>query len=89
MCVFTYIYIWTSRWSDSLACLDRPVRCVDKVRPRVVARDLVRVQGSGCRVQGAGFMVQGSGCRVQGARFRVQGSGFRVQGAGTQRRKAR
>ena len=31
------------------------------------------MQGSGCRVQGAGFRVQGSGCRVQGAGFRVQG----------------
>ena len=40
------------------------------------------VQGSGCRVQGAGFRVQGTGCRVHGSEFRVQGSGCMVQGAG-------
>ena len=28
-------------------------------------------EGSGCRVQGAGFWVQGFGCRVQGSGFRV------------------
>ena len=43
---------------------------------------LLRVQGAGCGVQGAGFRVQGSMCRVEGAGFRVQGSGFRIQGAG-------
>ena len=41
----------------------------------------VRVQGSGCRVQGSEFRI-----RVQGSGFRVQGSGsnsgFRVQGSG-------
>ena len=25
------------------------------------------MQGTGCRVQGAGYRVQGTGCRVQGA----------------------
>jgi len=39
------------------------------------------VQGSGCRVQGAGirapgFMVYDLWCRVQGAGFRVQGAGL-------------
>ena len=31
----------------------------------------LRGEGSGCRVQGAGFMVQVSWCRVHGAEFRV------------------
>ena len=41
-----------------------------------------RVQGAGCRVQGAGRRVQGAGCRVQCAGRRAQGAGCRVQGAG-------
>ena len=46
-----------------------------------------RVQGSGCRVQGAGFRVwglsyrvEGSGCKDQGFRFRAEGSGIRIRG---------
>jgi len=32
---------------------------------------VLTVDGSGCRVQGAGFRVQGSECRVQGLGSRV------------------
>jgi hypothetical protein len=42
---------------------------------------IVKVIGSGFRVQGSGFKVQGSRFRVQGSRFRVQGSGFKVLGS--------
>jgi len=39
-----------------------------------------RVQGSGCRAQGARFRVQGDGCwsRVPGPGFRIPSSGFRA-----------
>jgi len=42
----------------------------------------LRVQGSGCRVQDAGFGVWSSELRVQGSGFRVQGSECRVQSVG-------
>ena len=38
-----------------------------------------RVQGSGCREQGAGSRVQGAGCRVQGAGRDVEAGRCREQ----------
>ena len=38
-----------------------------------------RVQGLGCRMQGAGRRVWGWGCRVQGLESGGWGAGFRVR----------